>query len=131
MDLQGIATKKLMEKLGSNTDAGVAGQALKKLIGEGSEMDLGGMVSQLSVGSLAGAAKSWLGDGDNDAVSADQLTDALGADKVAGFASQLGIGQGDAAGGLAAMLPELINQSSKGGSLLDLVDVSVAWRPNS
>jgi uncharacterized protein YidB (DUF937 family) len=112
MDLQGIATKMLMEKLESNIDAGAAGQALSKLIGEGGEMDLGGMVSQLSGGSLAGAAKSWLGDGDSDAVSAEQLTDALGSDKVAGFASQLGIGQADAAGGLAAMLPQLINESS-------------------
>lgn len=77
------------------------------------------MVSKLSDGELTDAAKSWLGDGGNKSVSAAQITESLGADKVSSFASRLGLSQDDAAEGLAGMIPDLVNQSSKGGSLLE------------
>ena len=121
MDLQEMATQMFMDKIGGNVDAGAAGQALSKLIGEGSEFDLGGLLSQLSSSGLANAAQSWLGDGANQAISAADIMHGLGPDKIADLASQLGLGQEDAAGGLAAMIPDLIDQSSKGGSLLDAV----------
>lgn len=121
MDLKEIATQMLMDKIGGQADAGAAGNALSQLIGEGSEMDLGGLVSQLSSGGLAGAAKSWLGDGANDAVSAAQITEGLGADKIAGFAQQLGLSQEDAANSLASVIPDLVNKSSEGGNLLGAI----------
>lgn len=121
MDLKQIATQMLMDKLGGQADAGSAnnaGDALSQLIGEGQELDLGGMLSQLGGGGLAGAAASWLGDGPNEGVSAAQITEGLGADQIANFASKLGLSQDDAAGKLAEILPNLVNQSSEGGSLL-------------
>ena len=121
MDLKDMATKMFMDNVGGNADAGAAGNALSQLIGDGQDMDIVGMVSKLSGGDLAGAARSWLGDGNNDSVSAEQITEGLGADKIAQFASQLGLSQQDAAGGIAQMLPKLVDQSSKGGSLLDSV----------
>ena len=120
MDLKAIATKMFMDKIGGNVDADAAGNALSGLIGEGSDLDLGGMVSQLTSGGLAGAAQSWLGDGANEAVSAEQITESLGADKIASFASQLGLNQEDAASSLAGMIPDLVNESSQGGNLLGL-----------
>lgn len=121
MDLKEMATQMFASKLGGNVDSNAAGNALSQLIGEGQEIDLAGMVSQLSGSGLAGAAKSWLGDGANDAVSPAQILEGLGADQVASFASKLGLSQDDAASGLAKMIPDLVNESSKGGDLLGAV----------
>jgi len=121
MDLKQMATQMFMEKVGGNVDANAAQDALSQLIGEGQDIDIAGMVSQLGGGGLAGAAQSWLGDGANDAVSADQITQGLGADQIADFASKLGLSQDDAAGGLAQMIPNLVNESSQGGNLLGTV----------
>lgn len=118
MDLKQIATQMLMEKVGGQVDADSAGNALSQLIGEGQEMDLAGMVSQLSGGDLGGAAASWLGDGPNEDVSAAQISEGLGPAQIAEFASKLGLSQEDAAGSLAQILPNLVNQSSEGGNLL-------------
>lgn len=121
MDLKQIATQMLMEKVGAQVDSNSAASALSQLVGQGQDMDLAGMVSQLSGGNLAGAAASWLGDGPNEDVSAEQITQGLGADQIANFASQLGISQEDAAGSLAQIIPNLVNQSSQGGSLLGTI----------
>ena len=121
MDLKGIATQMLMEKLGGSADAQQAEGALSQLIGEGSEMDLGGMISQLGSNGLGDAAASWLGDGANADISPQQIVQGLGADQIADFASKLGVSQDDAASSLAQVLPNLVNQSSEGGNLLGTV----------
>lgn len=119
MDLKAMAIKLAMDKLGGG-DEGKMDSALGSLFDGGGDggFDLGSLVNQFSSGGLAGAVQSWLGDGDNEGVSADQLTNALGADKVAGFAQQLGIGQDEAANKLTDLIPDLLDKSSSGGSLL-------------
>lgn len=118
MDLTQIATKLFMDKIGGSVDTGTASKALSQLIGSGDSLDIAGLVTQFTGSGLAGAAKSWLGDGPNEAVSADQITEGFGASAVSSFASQLGVSPEDAASGLAAAIPNLVDQSSKGGSLL-------------
>ena len=121
MDLKAMAIQLAMQKLGGG-DEGMIGNALSGLLGGGGNddgFDLGGLVEQFSGGGLGDAVSSWLGDGDNDAVSAEQLAGALGNDKVSQFAEALGMDQNDAAGKLSELLPDLIDKSSSGGSLLD------------
>lgn len=43
----------------------------------------------------------------------------LGEGEISNFASKLGTDSATAAGGLADVLPQLVDQSSQGGSLLD------------
>ncbi len=120
MDLKSMAIQMLMQKMGGG-DEGAMGSALSSLLGGGggdSDLDIGGLVGKLTGGDMGGALQSWLGDGDNEAVSAEQVTSALGADQVAEFASKLGIGQDEAAGGLSDLIPNLIDQNSSGGDLL-------------
>ena len=119
MDLKNMAIQMVMQKLGGG-DENAIGNALGSLMGgnDDGDLDLGGLVSKFAGGDLGGALQSWLGDGDNDAVSAEQVTSALGADKVAEFASQLGIGQEEAGGALSDLLPNLIDQNSSGGDLV-------------
>ena len=84
------------------------------------ELDIAALVSKFSTegGALATMASSWLGDGGNLALSGAQIKQVLGADRVAAFADDLGLGEDKAAAGLASMLPELIDKSSEGGSVL-------------
>jgi len=122
MDLKSIATQMLMAKLGGSVGGGdesAVGNALSGLLGgnQNDDLDLGALVSKFSGGDLGGALQSWLGDGDNEAVSASAITDALGQDKVAQFAEQLGLDQESAASGLQDLLPQLIDKNSSGGSL--------------
>jgi len=123
MDIKSLATQLLMNKIGAANDSTAAESALDDLVGGSRGFDLGDIVGQFTGagGDLASKAESWLGDGSNDAISPAQVQDAIGGDKIGAFASKLGIGQEEASNGLSQILPELINKSSKGGSLLDSV----------
>ena len=116
MDIKSIAMKLIAQKLGGNS-AQMSG-VLGSLIGQGNEMDVGGLVSGLKEKGLGDVADSWLGDGENAEISADQLKDVLGADKVAQAAQQLGTDESSLLSGLKDSLPQVVDQASKGGSLL-------------
>ena len=108
---------------GSSMDSNLITDALGGLLGGSDKggFDLGSMVSGLSAGGLGGMVDSWLGDGDNEAVSNDQLLAGLGEDKVNEFASKLGVDKDTALSGLSDALPNIIDKSSSGGSLLDSI----------
>ena len=123
MDLKELATQLVMEKIGAANDKGAAASALENLTSGSKGFDLGDIVGQFtgSGGDLASKAKSWLGDGANDSISASQVEQALGGDKVEAFARQLGIGKEEASNSLSDILPQLIDKSSRGGELLESV----------
>ena len=125
MDLMQIATQMIGQKLGgsagSNND--LVSSVLGSLLGSGSSkqggIDLGALVGGLQKSGLGDIAQSWLGDGDNAHISRSQITDLLGSDKVQQAASQLGADQNDLLRGLQELLPQMVDKSSQGGSLLD------------
>jgi uncharacterized protein YidB (DUF937 family) len=124
MDLMKLATQLLMNKMGgSNSGISdvVMSAALSKLLptNNGGDLDLGGLVGQLNGGGLASLAASWLGDGDNSPVSGNQIADILGQGNVRNFANEIGVDENTASSGLSDIIPGLIDQNSKGGSLLD------------
>lgn len=124
MSLLQMAAQLFLDKSGGSTglDVGTVGSALNNLLpGDGNDLNIGALVSQFGSGDLASMVGSWLGDGDNDSITGNNIIDALGSDKVASFASELGIDTNKASEGLAGMIPELINKNSSGGSLLDSV----------
>ncbi|MEM7377265.1 MAG: YidB family protein [Pseudomonadota bacterium] len=124
MDLLKLGTDLLMSKLGgANASADGVQSVLAGLIGDGDQMDIAGLIGQLQGqgGGITELLGSWLGDGTNAPVSADQVRDMLGGDKVAAAAQQLGTDEGSLLSGLQDALPEMVNQASSGGSLLDAV----------
>jgi uncharacterized protein YidB (DUF937 family) len=123
MDIKSLATQLIMSKMGGANDSNAASSALDDLVGGSGGFDLGDIVGKFtgSGGDLASKAKSWLGDGGNEAVSASEIQDAIGSDKIEAFARKLGIGTEEASSGLSQILPDLIDKSSKGGNLLDSV----------
>lgn len=116
MDIKSLAAGMLMKKLGG--DSGAIGGVLDKLVGSGDSMDLGSLVSGLKDKGLDDVAGSWLGDGENKAISADQLKDVLGADQVSEAAAKLGTDEGSLLDGLKDALPQMVDKASSGGSLL-------------
>lgn len=115
MDILKMGKDLLGDKMG---DAGGIMDALSGLTsGEG--LDMGGIVEKLKEGGLADQVGSWLGDGENQPVSADQLTNALGADKMGEMASKLGVDSGAAAETLSQAMPALMDKLSSGGGLLE------------
>ncbi len=95
--------------------------ALSKLIGNGEGgLDLGALVGGLSQNGLGEIVGSWLGNGENRSISADQLTELLGSDKVSEFASQLGLSEESAKGALVDSLPQVVDQATSGeGTIMD------------
>ena len=121
MDLTQLASQLLSDKLGLDIDQTTITSALSSLLGDGSgNIDFAGLAGRMaSSGELGTILNSWLGDGANAAISADSIMGLLGQDKVADFASQIGASSGEAASGLADVLPQVMDKASSGGSLLE------------
>ncbi|MGF1544543.1 MAG: YidB family protein [Parvularculaceae bacterium] len=121
MKLMDIAANLLSEKMG--VDAGEAAKGLEGLIGDGQGgVNVASLVGMFQQGGMADAVSSWLGDGSNASIDADAVKNALGGDQVASAAAQSGVDADALAGGLSAMLPDLIDRASSGGELLKSMD---------
>lgn len=122
MDLMKLGTELVMSKLGGGgASSDSITSALGNLLG-GSENEGGGigsLLSSMKEKGLGSIADSWLGDGDNEEISTDQLRDVVGGSKVTEMASELGTDEDSLLSGLKDALPQMIDKSSSGGSLLD------------
>lgn len=119
MDMMAKATELLSDKLGTDVDPASIPDALSGLFGE-EGVDIGGVISgMMENGGLSSLLGSWFGDGDNAAISADQITGLFGDGKLADFAAKLGIDADQAKEALAGVLPDLMDQASSGGALMD------------
>ena len=85
------------------------------LSNDGGQGGLGGIMAKFQQAGLGDAVGSWVGHGENQSVSGDQLTNVLGSDTMAGLAEKLGLSQGDAAGQLSNILPGLIDKLTPNG----------------
>jgi len=125
MDMMKIATQLLMSKLTGSAagNSDMVTSVIGKLLGGsgGSGIDLGSLLGNLKDQGLGDVADSWLGDGDNADISTEQIESMLGSDKIQEAASQLGADQSELLDGLRNMIPQVVDKSSSGGSLLDSV----------
>src|SRR5258708_39888193 len=78
---------------------------------------LQGLATQLQQGGLGNQVQSWLGNGANLPVSADQLRSALGSDKVAELGQHFGVSPDAALKLLSEHLPGVIDKASPNGAL--------------
>ena len=80
---------------------------------------LGGLLQQLQASGLGDQVQSWIGQGANMPVSADQITAALGGagGTLGQLAQHLGQSHADTAGHLAQALPELVNHLTPNGQM--------------
>lgn len=87
------------------------------LANNGEAGGLNGLVEKFRQAGLGDAVNSWIGTGANQAISGDQLSDALGTDMVTKAASQLGLDPSQLSGQLAQMLPGLIDKLTPNGTV--------------
>src|ERR1700692_1143117 len=79
--------------------------------------DLQGLANQLQQGGLGNQVQSWLGNGANLPVSADQLRAALGSEQVRQMAEHFGVSPDAALKLLSEHLPGVIDKASPSGAL--------------
>lgn len=119
-----MAAHLFREKMGAGSNLNGANivTALQRLLPtRNGELDLSDLVARLSGrgGSLKEKANSWLGDGANQEMTDDDVDELFGRDSINSVASELGLHKREVSGGLARALPELIDNSSEGGELVD------------
>ena len=121
MDIMELGSKLLNDNMGLNVDPETMQSAISGLLGDGQGgVDLAGLVGKMTQnGDLGALVNSWLGDGANSAISAESVQGLLGEDALANFASAIGADTGSATQGLTDALPQMMDQASSGGSLLD------------
>lgn len=78
---------------------------------------LGGLIAKMQQGGLGDVAASWVGTGQNQPISPDQLGGVLGGDVVGGLARQLGMDHGDVLGQLSQMLPQVVDKLTPQGQV--------------
>ena len=87
---------------------------------------LQGILARFQQAGLGAQADSWVSTGQNQPISADALSQALGHGQLGRVAQQLGISHGEAADGLASMLPQLIDKLTPQGQVTENHDDMVA-----
>jgi uncharacterized protein YidB (DUF937 family) len=100
----------------------LAGGAAAQQGGMGGLGGLGGLIGALTQGGLGQAASSWVGTGQNQPVSPDQITQALGGGGndggiLAQLAQAAGMSHGEAASGLSQILPGLVDKLTPDGQI--------------
>ena len=76
-----------------------------------------GLIQKFNEKGLGDHMSSWISTGENLPVSADQIKDALGSDKIKELASKLNLGEQDTSKSLADLLPQLIDRLTPDGSV--------------
>lgn len=78
---------------------------------------LSGLSQSFQSQGLGHVLSSWIGTGENQAISSDQLTNVLGTGRVEELAKRAGVSSAQAPGILAAVLPAIINQLTPDGQV--------------
>lgn len=80
---------------------------------------LQGMLGKMQQAGFGEQAQSWIGTGQNMPISPDALSQIFGQGQLGKIAEQLGMPQQDVAGGLAQMLPGVVDQMTPQGQIPD------------
>lgn len=87
--------------------------------GTDGKLDFGTLLGKMKESGLDDIVTSWLGNGKNASISGETIKNLLGSDKVADFASMLGLSESSAEAAIADALPEMVDKASPEGSLLE------------
>ena len=124
MELLNILAKQFITDVNADgvLDGTDVAAALQNLLSDSSgNLNLSGIVSQLQGLGLADIAASWLGDGENAAISSEQISQIFGNDQLSSFASSLNLEENNVTQALTSALPELIDKMSSDGALSNLL----------
>ncbi len=78
---------------------------------------LNGLIEKFKAGGVGDIIGSWVGNGENQPISADTLQNVLGSDVVGSLASKVGIDPSQASSILAQVLPHVVNGATPNGEV--------------
>ncbi|MGU7775881.1 YidB family protein [Burkholderia sp. MR1-5-21] len=78
---------------------------------------LNGLIEKFNAGGAGDVIGSWVGNGENQPISADTLQNVLGSDAIGALASKVGIDPQQASGILAQVLPHVVNHATPNGEV--------------
>lgn len=118
--LDGIAGQVLGSMLGGSGDKNLLGKVAMEMIQKNG--GLGGVLDMFNKGGLGDLAESWIGKGQNQSLSEDQVGSVFGNDMITEMASKFGVDSSLLTGQIAEFLPELVNQATPEGKVDDKSD---------
>ncbi|MBL8420960.1 MAG: DUF937 domain-containing protein [Dechloromonas sp.] len=92
-------------------------QTVLQLINNPQTGGLEGIIRSFQQGGLGDIVNSWVANGQNLPVSAEQVESVLGGSALQDLAAQLGVSPQQASGSLADVLPQLIDQMTPNGEV--------------
>jgi uncharacterized protein YidB (DUF937 family) len=98
-------------------EAAVVPVVLSEVLGNGSQGGLNAIVAKLQQAGLGDQVKSWIGNGQNLPITAEQLQEALGSDTAKQLAARFNIPIDQVGKVLAQVLPTAIDHASPNGTL--------------
>jgi len=98
-------------------EAAVVPVVLSEVLGNGSQGGLSAIVAKLQQAGFGDQVRSWIGNGKNLPITADQLQQALGSDTVKQLAARFNIPVDQLAKILAQQLPAAVDHASPEGKL--------------
>ena len=78
---------------------------------------INGLIGKFDAVGLGDKARSWVGDGDKQPVSGDEVRQALGEEQVDKIADKAGMEPDKASNGLASILPDTVSKLTPGGKI--------------
>jgi len=119
MDLMDIL-KMGAEVIEGNSDSATSGLDIEKIanamkgliVNSDGSLDLAAIVGSLSKNGLGEIVGSWLGMGENKAISPEDVSVLLGDEKVDAFANELGLDKESARMALADALPQVVDKAT-------------------
>ena len=78
---------------------------------------LQGLASKFMQSGQGNAFQSWVGMGENEAISSNQVQNALGSEQVNALAAKMGIDPAQASGFLAEYLPKIVDKLTPAGKI--------------
>ncbi len=111
-------TKGVMEKfLGGGEQQKSLMDLATNLITNRESGGLAGLTQLFQSKGLGDMMSSWIGTGQNQPVTADQIANVFGSEKIQQFAQKLGFSGEDVSKGLAAVLPQIIDHLTPHGQV--------------
>lgn len=101
---------------GAQRPAGLA-DAILALVNDPQSGGLRGLIGAFEQQGLGGIVSSWIGTGQNQPVSAEQVQSALGSEQVDAIAQKLGVTSQEASGHLAELLPQIVDKLTPNGTV--------------
>ena len=92
-------------------------ETVMKLVNDPQHGGLQGLIQSFQQGGLGEIVNSWVSTGQNLPISAEQIQSVLGGSSLGNMLSQSGMNSQEASGGLASLLPQLIDSMTPNGEV--------------